>query len=109
MLPGMVKALQIHITAPDRERAEVIARALVGERLAACVAIVGGVRSIYRWEGAIQEDDEVLCLAKTRPELFAALCDRVRALHPYQVPEILAFEIADGSPAYLDWLAASTG
>ncbi len=107
-LPRMGRALEIHITAPDRARAETIARALVDERLAACVNIVGPVRSIYRWEGRIQEDDEVLCLVKTRPELFAALCERVRELHPYQVPEILAFEVADGSAAYLDWLTAAT-
>lgn len=105
----MGKALEIHITAPDRERAELIARALVDERLAACVNIVAGVRSIYRWEGRIQEADEVLCLVKTRPELFAAVRDRVRALHPYDIPEILAFDVVDGSAAYLDWLAESTG
>ena len=104
----MAKALEVHVTAPDRARAEVIARAVVGERLAACVNIVGGVRSIYRWQGAIQEDDEVLCLIKTRPERLAALTDRIRTLHPYDVPEILAFEVADGSPAYLEWLAAET-
>jgi periplasmic divalent cation tolerance protein len=104
----MVNALEVHITAPDRMHAEIIARALVGEHLAACVNIVTGVRSIFRWEGQIHEDDEVLCLAKTRPELLAALCARVNALHPYEVPEILAFEVTDGSAAYLDWLATAT-
>jgi periplasmic divalent cation tolerance protein len=104
----MANALEVHITAPDRERAEGIARALVGERLAACVNIVTGVRSIYRWEGQIHEDDEVLCLVKTRPGLFASLCSRVSELHPYDVPEILAFEVADASPAYLAWLASAT-
>jgi periplasmic divalent cation tolerance protein len=105
----MTNALEVHITAPDRERAQTIARTLVDERLAACVNIVADVRSVYRWEGQIQEDDEVLCLVKTRPDLLNALCTRVRALHPYEVPEILAFEVADGSPTYLEWLAASTG
>lgn len=100
--------MEVHITAPDRAQAELLARALVGERLAACVNIVGGVRSVYRWLGQVQEADEVLCLVKTRPELFAALCARVNGLHPYEVPEILAFEVSEGSPAYLDWLAAST-
>lgn len=104
----MAKALEIHITAPGREQATAMARALVQERLAACVNIVGGVRSIYTWDGNLQEEDEVLCLVKTRPDLLPALIDRVRAIHPHQVPEILAFEVADGSPAYLDWLTAST-
>ncbi len=104
----MANALEVHITAPDRERAALIARALVDERLAACVNIVGGVRSIYRWEGQVEEEDEVLCLVKTRPELLEAVCARVTALHPHDVPEILAFEVADGSAAYLDWLQAAT-
>lgn len=101
-------ALEVHITAPDRERAELMARTLVDERLAACVNIVAGVRSVYRWQDQVHEEDEVLCLVKTRPELLPALCARIEALHPYDVPEILAFEVADGSAAYLDWLAAST-
>lgn len=104
----MTKALEVHVTVPDHERAEAIARTLVSERLAACVQIVPGLRSIYRWEGDIHDDEEVLCLIKTRAESFAALAGRVRELHPYQVPEILAFEVADGSPAYLEWLAAET-
>jgi periplasmic divalent cation tolerance protein len=105
----MAKALEIHMTAPDRAQAETIARALVQDRLAACVNIIGGVRSVYRWDGKIQEDDEVLCLIKTRPELFSGVCDRIRALHSYAVPEILAFEVTDGSDAYLEWLNGATG
>jgi periplasmic divalent cation tolerance protein len=104
----MADALEVHITAPDRDQAVALARVLVEERLAACVNIVGAVRSIYRWEGRIDEDDEVLCLVKTRRELFAALTARVHALHPYEVPQILAFEIVDGSPAYLAWLDEAT-
>lgn len=104
----MANALEVHITAPDREQAAALARTLVEERLAACVNIVGAVRSIYRWEGRIDEDDEVLCLVKTRRELFAALTARVHALHPYEVPQILAFEIVDGSLAYLAWLDEAT-
>jgi periplasmic divalent cation tolerance protein len=101
-------ALELHVTMPDQEQATVLARALVDERLAACVNIVPGVRSIYQWEGKTQEDDEVLCLIKTRPELFAALQARILALHPYDVPEVLAFEVDEGSPAYLAWLEKST-
>jgi periplasmic divalent cation tolerance protein len=104
----MPKVLEVHVTAPDRERAEEIARTLVGERLAACVTILPGVRSIYRWEGEIHDDEEVLCLIKIRAAGFSALAERVKALHPYQLPEILAFEVTEGSPAYLAWLATET-
>jgi len=104
----MVNALEVHITAPSRDQAAEIARQLVEDRLAACVNIVGGMRSVYRWEGKIHEDEEVLCLVKTRPELLDALTARVRALHPYDVPEILAFEVADGTADYLAWLREST-
>lgn len=104
----MPRVVQVHVTVPDRERAEEIARVLVGERLAACVSILPGVTSIYRWEGEIHADDEVLCLIKTEADRFAPLAERVTALHPYQVPEILAFAVVDGSPAYLEWLAAET-
>ena len=104
----MVKALEVHVTAPNRDQASHLARILVDERLAACVNIVDGVVSVYRWEGQIRDDAEVLCLVKTRPELLPALIARIEALHPYDVPEILAFEVFDGSPTYLAWLADST-
>ena len=94
---------------PDADQAQSLGRALVDEQLAACVSIVPGVRSIYRFEGRVQEEDEVLCLVKTRPDLFERLRDRILALHPYDVPEILAFAVEEGSPAYLDWLRRSTG
>ena len=104
----MADALELHVTMPDAERAASLARALVGEGLAACVNVVPGVRSIYAWEGRIQEDEEVLCLIKTRPELYARVQARILALHPYEVPEILAFVADDGSPKYLEWLRTST-
>jgi periplasmic divalent cation tolerance protein len=105
----MAKALEVHVTAPDRDQAAAMARILVEEGLAACVNIVDGVRSIYVWDGTVRDEAEVLCLMKTRPDLFPALRDRVLALHPYEVAEILAFEVADGSPAYLEWVARATG
>jgi periplasmic divalent cation tolerance protein len=80
----------------------------VNERLAACVNIVDGVQSVYRWQEKVEESAEVLCLVKTRPELLDAVTARVQALHPYDVPEILAFEVMDGSPTYLAWLDEST-
>jgi periplasmic divalent cation tolerance protein len=101
-------AIEVHITAPSRAQASTMARTLVDERLAACVNIVDGVQSVYRWEEKVEESAEVLCLVKTRAGLLDALIERVQALHPYQVPEILAFEVADGSAAYLAWLEEST-
>jgi periplasmic divalent cation tolerance protein len=101
-------ALELHVTMPDKDRATSLARVLVDEGLAACVNIVPGVRSIYQWDGRIQEDEEVLCLIKTRPAVFDRARKRILELHPYEVPEILAFEVADGSPAYLEWLRKST-
>jgi periplasmic divalent cation tolerance protein len=105
----MADALEIHITAPDVEQARRMARTLVEEGLCACVNIVPGVRSIYRWQGEVREDSEVLCLAKTRPALFEPVRRRVQELHPYEVPEILAFSVDDGSETYLAWLSGSTG
>jgi len=104
----MARALEVHITAPDSGQAATMARTLVDEGLAACVNIVPGVRSIYLYEGKIHDDAEVLCIAKTRKELFARLEARVRELHPYDVPEVLSFEVDEGSAAYLEWLEAST-
>ena len=92
-------------TFPDAEKAANVARALVDERLAACVNVVASVRSIYRWQGAVQDDAEVLAIIKTTSERYAALAARLAELHPYEVPEILALPIADGHPPYLAWLA----
>jgi periplasmic divalent cation tolerance protein len=104
----MADALELHITAPNAEEAAKLAHALVEERLCACVNIVPGVRSVYRYENKIWDEPEVLCVAKTRPALFERVCERVMELHPYDVPEILAFNVDDGSPAYLLWLREST-
>lgn len=95
-------------TCPDAATAARIAHALVDERLAACVNRVPGIASTYRWQGQIHDDAEVLLLIKTTRERFAALRERLLALHPYETPELIALDIADGSPAYLDWLAAET-
>ncbi len=92
------------VTAPDEETARRLAHALVAERLAACVNVVPGVRSVYRWEGAVQEDSEVLLIAKSHEARAAALSERVQALHPYDVPEVLALPAAGGSASYLAWL-----
>jgi periplasmic divalent cation tolerance protein len=97
------------ITAPDRAVAAGLGRALVEERLAACANLVPQVTSIYRWEDAVQEDSEVLMVVKTSAGRVAALTERVLALHPYEVPEVLVLPVESGSAAYLDWVRASVG
>jgi periplasmic divalent cation tolerance protein len=104
----MADALELHITVPNADEAAKLARTLVEERLCACVNIVPGVRSVYRYDNKIWDEPEVLCVAKTRPALFEQVCARVMELHSYDVPEILAFNVDDGSPAYLLWLTEST-
>jgi periplasmic divalent cation tolerance protein len=96
-------------TAPSVEKAAEIARTLVEERLAACVNIVPGVRSIYRWKGELCDDTEVLCVIKTRKDRVAALRDRLPALHPYEVPELVVLEVASGHAPYLAWIDAQVG
>ncbi len=91
-------------TCPDEACAERIARALVEERLAACVNILSPMRSIYRWKGKIEDANELLLVIKTSAARFPAIRDRVLALHPYELPEIIAVPIADGLPEYLAWL-----
>ena len=91
-------------TCPDKACAERIAMALVEEGLAACVSILPPMRSIYRWEGKIETASEQLLIIKSVTARFPAIRDRLRALHPYELPEIIAVPIADGLPEYLAWL-----
>lgn len=84
--------------------ADRLADALVGERLAACVTLLPGVQSVYRWEGRVERAEEVQLLVKTTRARFPALRERLVELHPYDVPELLALEAVDGLPAYLDWV-----
>ena len=95
-------------TAPDLASARGLADALVGEGLAACVNLVPGLQSIYRWQGQVERNDEVLLLIKTTRTCLSALQDRIVALHPYELPEVLAVESAGGLPAYLDWVVSAT-
>jgi periplasmic divalent cation tolerance protein len=101
----MTDAVVILVTAPSAEVAAGIARAVVEERLAACGNVLPGVRSIYRWEGKVQDEPEVLLILKTQRKRFPELRDRILALHPYEVPEVLALPVEAGSDAYLDWIA----
>lgn len=89
--------------------ADRIATALVEERLAACVNLVGPVRSVYRWQGAVQRDDEILAVIKTTSARLGALGERLRELHPYEVPELVALPVSAGLPAYLTWVRGETG
>jgi periplasmic divalent cation tolerance protein len=96
------------VTAPDGQCAEVLARKLLEERLVACVNIVPRLRSLYRWEGEVQASDEVLMLLKARRTDIDAVTERVRGLHPYEVPEVIAIDVSGGLRAYLNWLNAET-
>lgn len=93
---------------PDRAVAERIAETLVGERLAACVNVLPGVRSVYRWQDTVERDDEVLLLIKSAPARLEALTARIVALHPYELPEVIAVESAGGLRPYLDWVTRET-
>ena len=96
-------------TAPDGETAGRIARALVEERLAACVNRLPGVASTYRWRGMLQEDAEVLLLIKTTRARLPALEARLGELHPYEVPELIALDVAAGLAPYLAWVESECG
>ena len=98
----------VYLTAASPEEARAIGRTLVEERLAACVNILDGMSSIYRWEGAIEEGRESIIIAKTRHELFNELSERVKAIHSYSVPCILEIPLGRIDGPYLDWLTAET-
>lgn len=99
----------VFITVPDEDVAVRIAKSVVEERFAGCVNIVKGLRSIYRWEGNIEDEPEVLMVVKTKKGLFDNLQRRVKELHPYSVPEIIALPIIDGFEGYLGWLVEELG
>ncbi len=103
-----MNAVIVFTNAPDRAVAEKIARTLVEQKLAACVNILGACASIYRWEGRLETADEVPLLIKTRTELYAEVEDTIKRLHPYELPEIVAVPVAQGSAEYLEWINAAT-
>jgi len=102
------EVVAVLVSAPDAETARRIGRTLVEERLAACVNLVPGVSSIYRWRGAVEEASEVLMVVKTRAARADALAARVQALHPYELPEVVVLPVRGGSRAYLQWVAAES-
>jgi periplasmic divalent cation tolerance protein len=105
----MTDYIIVLITVQKEEEAADIAKDIVAGRLAACANIVRGVRSIYRWKGKMEDEEEVLMVVKTRRALFPELMKRVKELHSYSVPEIIALPIVEGSEEYLGWLKEETG
>ncbi|HEY0335192.1 MAG TPA: divalent-cation tolerance protein CutA [Stenotrophomonas sp.] len=107
-MPGADTIHLLLSTCPDAASAEAIARALVGERLAACVTRLPGAVSLYEWQGQIEQTEEVQLLIKTRGDRLAQAIERLQALHPYDLPEAVAIPASDGLPQYLDWVRAQT-
>lgn len=103
-----MRATAVVTTVGTEEQANLIARELIARRQAACVNIVPGVRSIYRWQGKIANDTEYLLIAKTRESEFEAVAATIRELHSYDVPEILSWDVARGDPDFLAWILSST-
>lgn len=101
-------ALLVITNLPDAESARALAVQLVEQRLAACANLLAPCHSVYRWEGKMEEADEVPLLIKTSAARYAALEEAIRAYHPYELPEIVAVRIDRGLPDYLAWVAAST-
>ena len=105
---AMKEYIVVLITASSEEEAEAIARGILGARLAACVNMLNKVRSLYWWQGRIGEGKEVLMIVKTKRDLFRKLAEKVKSLHSYSVPEIIALPIIEGSGDYLAWLGEET-
>jgi periplasmic divalent cation tolerance protein len=104
----MSDELIIFVTAHNEDEARRIAETVVDERLAACVNIINGVESIYRWQGEVSRDRELLLIIKTTADRYGELERRVKELHSYTTPEVIAFRIEQGSASYLDWIRDST-
>lgn len=102
-----MKKIVALVTVPGREEAERIARALIEEKLAACCNIIPSVKSFFRWQGKVDEADELLLVIKTGEEKFSELAKRVKELHSYEVPEIIALPIGQGEKNYLRWIEDS--
>ncbi len=109
MTDGADEVSVVLVTAPDASVAETLARALVEERLAACVNLLSGVNSLYRWEGAVERATEVLMVIKVTTGGFDRLRARVVEMHPYDAPEVLELPVRDGDERYLDWVRESVG
>ncbi len=103
-----MQAMWVYVTASSRQEALSIGRAVVGERLAACANILDGMTSIYWWERSLQEEGEASLILKTRSDLIDRLTARIRELHSYACPCVVAMPISAGNPGYLDWIFQET-
>ena len=99
----------VYITAKDFEQANRIGKTLVEERLAACANILGGMHSVYRWEGAVVEDNETVLIVKTVEQMVSKVTERVKEIHSYSIPCIVALPVVDGNREYLKWIEIETG
>lgn len=110
-MPGekeTMNAVLVYVTTSSHEEATMIGRTLVAERLAACANVLAEITSLFWWEGAVQEEPEVPVILKTRAELVDRVVERVKALHSYTCPCVVALPVAAGNPAFLDWIAGET-
>lgn len=103
-----MSAIMVYVTVPDLPQAERIAQTIVAERLAACANILPGMQSVYHWQGKIETGAEVVLIFKTQETLFMPLRDKIKTLHSYDTPCIIALPIAAGDQNYLDWIIAET-
>ena len=104
-----MKQIIVLITCANKEEAEKIASSLVEEKLAACVNMIDGVKSVFHWQGKLDKAEEILLIAKTQEQKLPAIIDKVKSLHSYEVPEVIALPIEGGSAAYLKWIDGSLG
>ena len=104
----MDKIIEIIVTFSDRETAEDIGRRLVEKRLAACAQVSGPIKSIYWWKGELEKTEEWICALKTRKDLYSIVESEIRSLHPYEVPQIVAFDIDYALPEYREWAKGET-
>ena len=100
----MNEYIQVFTTAENKDDAKKIARDLVEKRLVACAQVIGPIMSTYRWKGKIEEEEEWLCILKSRYESYEKLEERIKSIHPYEEPEILALSVVKGSRGYLEWM-----
>ena len=103
-----MSACFVYVTCGDKEEAKSIAGTIVTERLAACANLIPGMTSVYRWQGEIEEGEETVLILKTQASLVDRLTERVRALHSYDCPCVVALPVAGGNPAFLDWITEET-
>lgn len=104
----MDRYIQVFTTISNKDGASKISKALIGKRLAACVQISGPIKSVYRWKGKVETAKEWVCIIKTRKSLYKKVEKIIKAMHPYEIPEIIVTPIAQGSRDYLKWLSNET-